>query len=260
MSEPLLRAILRLFAVVAKEGDVTRQERDLIRIFLLEHLSQSSVDAYLNFFDEIIGNPQATAPGDVQKIKQLCMDINPQLTQKQKTIIILQLVAIIQADGHISDTEESLVNIIGETFKVSRHELESIKMFVLGQRPTDLDHDNILIVDPSDAPSFTKAKHLQREHLHGFVAILYLEEHGIYFMKYAGQSEVYLNGIPLKSGKIGVLAVGSLLRWEKDDPVYYGEIQNEFKKVGEFSRTTFEALDITYQFKNGKLGLRNVTI
>ena len=31
MSEPLLRAILRLFAVVAKEGDVTRQEREQIR-------------------------------------------------------------------------------------------------------------------------------------------------------------------------------------------------------------------------------------
>lgn len=41
MSEALLKAILRLFAVVAKEGDVTRQERDQIRIFLEEHLSQS---------------------------------------------------------------------------------------------------------------------------------------------------------------------------------------------------------------------------
>ena len=260
MSEPLLRAILRLFAVVAKEGDVTRQERDLIRNFLLEHLSHSSVESYLNFFDEVIRNAQATTPGDVQKIRQLCMEINPELTQKQKTIIILELVAIIQADGHISDTEEALVNTIGDTFKVSRAEIESIKTFVLGQRPAELDHDHILVVDPSAAPSLTKAKHLHRSHLHGFIAILYIEEHGIYFMKYSGHSEVYLNGIPLKSGKIGVLAVGSLFRWDKDDPVYYGEIQNEFKKVGEHSRTTFDAVDITYQFKNGKLGLRNVTI
>lgn len=257
MSEPLLRAILRLFAVVAKEGDVTRQERDQIRIFLQEHLSHSSVESYLNFFDEIIRTHQATA-GDAQKIKQLCREINPELTQKQKIIIILDLVSIIQADGHISETEENLVNTIGESFKISQSEIEAIKMFVLGQKPADLDHDHILLVDSSPQSIFSKAKHFNRENLSGFIAILYLEENGIYFMKYSGSSEVYLNGIPLKSGKIFVLAVGSLLRWEKDDPLYYGEIQNIFKKAREFSPTIFEAHDISYQFRNGRLGLRNV--
>ena len=81
MSEPLLRAILRLFAVVAKEGDVTRQERDQIRIFLQEHLSHSSVESYLTFFDEITRSPQATV-NDAEKIRQLCQEINPELTQK----------------------------------------------------------------------------------------------------------------------------------------------------------------------------------
>jgi len=40
MSEPLLKAILRLFAVVAGDGEVTHQERDQIRRFLDEHLSE----------------------------------------------------------------------------------------------------------------------------------------------------------------------------------------------------------------------------
>ena len=259
MSEPLLRAILRLFAVVAKEGDVNRQERDQIRNFLLEHLSQSSVEPYLSFFDELIRNTHASS-GDVQKIRELCREINPELTQKQKLIIILELVSIIQADGHISDTEELLVNTIGDSFKISQDEIDAIKMFVLGQKASELDHDHMLIVNSSSSSTFSRAKHFARQHLDGFVAILYVEEHGIYFMKYLGHSEVYLNGVPLKSGRINVLAVGSLLRWEKDDPLYYGQIQNEFKKAADYSRTTFEARDITYQFRNGKLGLRNVTL
>jgi hypothetical protein len=40
MSEPLLKAILRLFAVVAKEDQVTHQEREQIRKFLQDHLSR----------------------------------------------------------------------------------------------------------------------------------------------------------------------------------------------------------------------------
>ena len=42
---------MRLFAVVAEEGDVTRQERDQIRVFLQEHLSEASMTPFLNFFD-----------------------------------------------------------------------------------------------------------------------------------------------------------------------------------------------------------------
>jgi ABC-type multidrug transport system ATPase subunit/uncharacterized tellurite resistance protein B-like protein len=259
MSEPLLRAILRLFAVVAKEGDVTRQERDQIRIFLEEHLSHSSVDPYLNFFDEITKN-LAGSTGDIQKIRELCQEINPELTQKQKIVIILELVSIIQADGHISETEEKFVNIIGESFRINPAEIEAIKIFVLGKTASDVDDHHFLIVDASAFSAFSKAKHVMRDHLNGFIVILYLEEHTIYFMKYVGKSAVYLNGVPVKSGKISVLAVGSLLRWEKDEPVYYGQILNQFKRLADRSRTSFEAKDISYQFRNGKPGLRNVNL
>ena len=34
MSEPVLKAIMRLFALVAKEDKVTRQERDHIQVFV----------------------------------------------------------------------------------------------------------------------------------------------------------------------------------------------------------------------------------
>lgn len=259
MSEPLLRAILRLFAIVAKEGDVTRQERDQIRAFLQEHLSHSKVEGYLNFFDEITKSPQ-TSVSDAEKIRLLCQEINPELTQKQKIIILLDLVSIIQADGHISETEEHLVNKIGDCFKISQSLIDSVKKFVLGKTAGELDHNRILIVDASEKSAFSKAKHFARPHLDGFVAILFAEEQGMYFMKYLGTSEVYLNGVPLKPGKINVLAVGSLLRWEKDDPVYYGEVQNAFMRVSESNPTTFEARNISYRFRNGKLGLRDVNL
>lgn len=259
MSEPLLRAILRLFAVVAKEGDVTRQERDQIRVFLQEHLSHASVEPFLNFFDEITKSLHASA-GDVEKIKQLCQEINQELTQKQKLIIILELISIIQADGHISETEENLVNTIGESFKIDQDEIDAIKLFALGKSAAELDHDRMLVVDGSTSPSLSKARHFFKKHLNGFIAILFAEQHGIYFMKYLGTSAVYLNGVPIKSGKISVLAVGSLLRWEKDEPVYYGQVQNEFKKQGDYNRITFEAHDISYRFRNGKPGLRNVNV
>lgn len=257
MSEALLKAILRLFAVVAKEGEVTLQERNQIRVFLEEHLSQSAVDAYLRVFDEF----SKTIPensDDIGIIRKLCEEINPLLTQKQKIVIILELISIIQADGTISAHEEKLLRLIAENLKISDEEIEAIKTFVLGDMAEELDHKQILLIDTSPTSNFTQAKHLVRDHINGFIAILYVEQNDIYFIKYLGKTDVYLNGVPVRSNKISVLAVGSLLRWEKDEPVYYGQILNQFKSFNAHARTSFEAKNISFKFKNGRLGLRSV--
>ncbi|HYC83683.1 MAG TPA: ATP-binding cassette domain-containing protein, partial [Chryseosolibacter sp.] len=259
MSETLLKAILRLFAQVAKEGEVTRQERDQIRTFLEEHLSMAGVETYLGQFDTYSQTLSETTVS-VDTVRQLCMEINPQLTQKQKVIIVLELINIIQADGSISEQEEELVGTIGDAFKISRKEIDAIKIFVLGQSARDLDHPDILIVDSKPAQPNQKARHMSKHHLDGVIAILHLVENEVYFIKYVGNTDVFLNGVPMKPGKMSVLSVGSLVRWDKDEPVYYGSILKVFKSFPENNRIAFEARNITYRFKNGKLGLRDVNL
>jgi ABC transport system ATP-binding/permease protein len=258
MSEALLKAILRLFAHVARDGGVTRQERDQIRIFLEEHLSQAAVENYLKQFDEYSSAVNEANTG-IAAITAICSEINPQLTQKQKIIIVLELVSIIQADGTISDYEKKLVEAIGGAFKIDAEEIVSIEVFVLGQKAADLDNSHILIVDASPSTPFEKAKHMIRPHLNGFIAVLHLPQNDVYFLKYVGTTDVFLNGVPVKPGRISTLAVGSLLRWDKDDPVYYGSILKNFVKFADHGRISFEAKNISYKFKNGKLGLRDIT-
>ncbi len=263
MSEPLLKAILRLFAVAAKEDNVTSQEREQIRIFLDEHLSQSAVEGYLNIFDEYVQQlpPKVNDVAvELDRVTALCNEVNPDLTQKQKVVIILELINIIKADEKISDSELQLVNVIGKNFKISQEEIEAIKLFVLGQRASELDHPRILIIDSSESAQFNNAQHIHRGHLNGLMAVLYVAQAEFYFIKYLGGSDVYLNGTPAKSGRIAVFAVGSMLRWEKDDPVYYGDILNKFKRFGQYPRLSFEGKGLNFKFKNGKLGIRDVNL
>lgn len=263
MSEPLLKAILRLFAVVAREDEVTHQERDQIRRFLDEHLSQHAVDTYLKFFDEYSsagrGEPTPELHVELARLEELCATINADLTQKQKVVIILELVNIVQADGEISERERTLLLAIGNSFKIHPDEIEAILVFTLGQTQEELDHNKILIIDTVPS-TVSRSPHIQRKELKGFIAILYVEQAEFYFIKYLGGSDIYLNGVPLKSGKIGVFAVGSMLRWEKDEPVYYGDVLNRLKKFGRFPRFSFEGHNLSFRFRNGKLGLREVSL
>ena len=53
MSEELLKAIIQLFAIVAKER-ITDDERTNIKDFLSLHLSQEAIRYHLNLFDEFV--------------------------------------------------------------------------------------------------------------------------------------------------------------------------------------------------------------
>ncbi len=151
MSEPLLKAILRLFAAVAKEDEVTHHEREQIRIFLQDHVSRSAVDSYLAFFDAFIQTlPPKTGgmEGERKLIESLCAEVGPELTQKQKIVILLELMNIVQADGSISEHEEDLVKAVGTCFKIASRRLRRSKY--LYSEPTP--HTWIMIIFSSSIP------------------------------------------------------------------------------------------------------------
>ncbi|MFN3840867.1 MAG: ATP-binding cassette domain-containing protein, partial [Cyclobacteriaceae bacterium] len=260
MSEVVLNAILKLFAVVARQDEVTRQEREQIRLFLAEHVSHTRLEAYLSRFDDYsreIGTHDNSK--DIQTIQKICSDLNLEITQKQKVIITLELIRIVLADEMITTREKELLRTIGSEFKISDTDVQATLLFVLGKEASLLHNQSILIISNS-VETDGENKRILRKHLNGFIAVLYFRHVELYFVKYVGNSDVYLNGVPLKPGSISVLAVGSSLRWEKDDPVYYGEILNAFKKFSDGSRISFEAKNISFKFKNGKLGLRQINL
>ncbi|MEK6781595.1 MAG: ATP-binding cassette domain-containing protein [Bacteroidota bacterium] len=261
MSEPVLKAIMHLFAFVAKEDLITNQERDHIRSFLENHLSQKAVDTQLKLFDQftsqLTGNLNAQQEDDT--INRICKEINEEVTQKQKIVIMIELMDIILADGSISAREDSIAKTIGKAFNIASEDIDVIKEYVLGATEPEFTSQSILIINSGLQPT-GRYKHIFREGLNGLIAILYIKSTDIYFFKYIGQTDVFLNGVPHKPGNINVLGNGSTIRWEDADPVYYGDVLRLFKTMGSNTRTSFEAKNISYQFKNGRLGLRDVNI
>ncbi|HWA34061.1 MAG TPA: ABC transporter ATP-binding protein, partial [Cyclobacteriaceae bacterium] len=166
---------------------------------------------------------------------------------------------VILADGVISKKESEYAKMIGRTLNVSDADVDLMTHYILGSHRNSFSSDRILVIDSiKEKPA--GCKHIYRDKLNGTIAILHLELGDQYFFKYTGTGDVYLNGVPQKSSNINPLAHGSSMRWEGADPVYFGETLSHFKKLGGGARTTFEARSVSFQFKNGKLGLRQVNI
>ncbi|HMI67911.1 MAG TPA: TerB family tellurite resistance protein, partial [Cyclobacteriaceae bacterium] len=187
MSEPVLKAIMRLFALVAKEDQVTQQERDHIQAFLADHLNQKAIASHLELFDDYSSgySGKESEAFERETIALICSEINQEVVQKQKAVIILELMTIILADGTISPREELLSQSIGKALNVSKEDVDLIESYVKAHTPQACDHENVLIIESHPSPA-TRSKKIHREGLDGFIAVLYMKSTDIYFTKYIG--------------------------------------------------------------------------
>lgn len=258
MSKTLLEALIKLFAIVIKEDDVTKDERNKVRDVLKNQLNEDLVQSYMVFFDKEVDKlNKSPKVEDEVLIDRLCESINQELTKHQMYAILLQLNAVTYADGTITKREEELVEHVRANFKVGADEFDIIKNFVLAQKKEDLKGENILVIDSQGDNPDTSYHHLNRKGVNGFISIIYFSDTNSAFIKKVGMSEVFLNGIALPNNHIKAFSEGSSIRG-KFDTVYYSDLLSVYQSADNLPQLSLEVTNISYTFKNGHVGLRNI--
>lgn len=286
MSEELLKALMQLFAIVAKEDGISSEEEKVIESFLRQQLNEDSIGEYMELLRKY--GEETVAKDDFkdeeQKIKarsrdstrtlRICMKINKELTQTQKSVIMVRLFELIAADGVITEQEEEYVKTFADIFNIEKEEFSTIKEYVLNSEifkksVYNVDLENILIIDNKENGSADygsqgieakKRKHLYSENLSGNFAVLRIPSVESYMIRYNGDSNIYLNGVALNHNQISVFATGSTLRGPKINPIYYSDVVSKFLKDDSWSFISFEAKNIEFTFPNGTIGLRDISI
>lgn len=262
MSEQLLKAILNLFVIVVKEDDITESERKQVIEFLKQHLNSNNFDTYLDFFDKK-GAEVISAVDDLddeKEIGELCKQINIELTKKQKTVLIKELIELILADGSISEKENELVTLIASTIHIESKEVDDLKQFVLANKIEDFDPKQTVFITDQDVTLNDAIGIKIVEGISGYLAFIYINSSDTYFIKYLGDHELSLNNISLPPEKIQIFPPGSSIRGLKFSPIYYSDVVGHFLKTAEAAQISFEANNISYRFSSGDLGLRNISI
>ena len=270
MSEQLLKAIILLFAILAKVDGVSKQEIETIKNYLLSRLNEKTALRYFDLFNKLIEvyqqesrkfSPEEEKVNQQREVEKICRQINAELTHHQKIVLSLDLITLTIADGKISFKEYALLNEIAKEIKVDLQDIDSIKAFALAEDPEDLDEDITLIIASEKALFSHHPRNLQINNIDGFISILQLKNYtGSFFMKYLGSSVVFLNNVPLNKGEMRVIPPGSTIRGTTFNPVYYSDIVGSFKKFEHETKISFFAIDIDYRFRSGTVGLHKVNI
>lgn len=166
MNESILKALMRLFAIVSdmnKEGQ-SASRRNIIMDYLDRQYSFDIVRKYLDFFDQQVrqlrkvSQDPEMADFSLRKIQaenriiNLCEQINEELEHEQKIIILIYLLDFIQCESKPTRTEVSLVRTAAAYLKISEHEFLDARAFTFEELDKIVHKDWLLLSSPPVHP------------------------------------------------------------------------------------------------------------
>lgn len=270
MSERILKALMQLFAIVADVDDLSNKSRAIVELFLKQQLSLEMVPEYLKLYDDYLeahhkvslkkeGKKKRTSLNSV-KVLKICTQINAELTQKQKIVVLIRILEYLHSEKGLSEQEMEFVTTVADTFNISKEEFDNCKSFIEAQEERIPNSSKILIINnKKEHPFDSLTKHIYAETLEGVLTVLDVESVNMYLLRYFGTTELYINGQLLNITSANILTQGSSIRSSKVKPIYYSDIISRFMSDKSQQKIVFTAQDLEFRFKTGKLGLHPLT-
>lgn len=255
MSEEILKALTQLFAILTRQDKgVDANERTFVEHFFRRRLSQVEVERYMTLYDEHLAEGQARAAKQAQKagsdrltsVKDsvrtlsICNKINRTLTQKQKAIVIADLLELVWSDREFSPQQRDIMETVSTVFNLPGTEYHDIEAFVLAGDSTALTREHVLIQDD--------------------LAVLRVESVELYFVKLLTEHEATMGPSTLIPDRVYLFSPGSTVRPSRGKSLYYSDVVAHFQRDGNAPELAFEVKDLEFRFPNGHIGLREINM
>jgi ABC-type multidrug transport system ATPase subunit len=261
---------MQMFAIIAKVDGINNTGRQIVQSFLKSQLNLEQVETYLKIFDEYLESHQNTSKKkegaakrtslNSVKILKICTQINQELEQPQKVIVLIRLLEFIHSSNEISEQENEFVLTVADTFNIPMEEFNALTSFIVDGIEVVPNNPNILVINNNENGVQNLSKHIYCETLPKDVRVIQIESVSMYALRIYGNYELQLNGQGISKERVHIFTPGSSIRSSKIKPIYYSDVIGRFLSDESQARITFEVKNLEYKFKGGKLGLRDINI
>ena len=270
MSEKILKALLQLFAIIAKvdgSSAAGKSGSEAVSRFLRQQFTPEQAAAHMAVFEAFVeafhSSGGASQKGRKRtslnsvKVLKICAQVNEELTQRQKFVVLVHLLELIHAGGEVGEQEQEFVSTVADSFNIAHAEFQRCQAFVEAEQDRQ-DAADMLYIDAAHSASTARAHHLHAHGLEGEMRVLHVPSVGLYLMRYEGGDRVLLNGQPIHRDQAYVLNNGASVRPPNGQPIYYSDILASFLNGEGRERLVFKADSIEYAFPNGRVGLHEL--
>lgn len=269
MSERILKALMHLFALIARPESNAEERKHVVGQFLKQQLNAKLIKDYLKVFDSYyqIYQEKQSKKKSVKsiavssvKILKICTEINNDLTLKQKVIVLYNLLEFIKADfDEVTEQELEFIITVADTFHIPNDEFKRLKGFVLYNFDRIPNSSKILLVDNNKDFKHDKVKHIYLQGINGQIRFFHMKLINLYLFRYIGETELTVNGQILLKDKVYIFNFGASIRGPKTPPIYYSDIISIYYQDLITSKIIYDVKDIEYYFPGGIVGIHKMS-
>jgi ABC-type multidrug transport system ATPase subunit len=278
MRESVLLALIHIFAIVStvNPGGISSRGKKILRSYLRRYLNRELEEEYFALFEnnlefyshelKSIEKDDLADDGSLIsfQITNICRQIKKGLFLDERMIVFLQLLEFAFEDGHITEQERTIIEIVSRTFNISKKEYDNACAFMIGRHYDQVSPDCILLIE-SDNPkysvekdfvNYSKWRHLSVKGFRGQLFVLHIESTGSLILTYDGTLALYFKGRDIIACRPYLLERGVNIKGQGIEPIYYSKVYKAFL-IDNFQRgIVFEGHNIEYSFKGSTNGIK----
>ena len=271
MSEPILKALIKLFVLISDVrsiSEISNKEKDIVKLFLQRQLSSELVKKYMEMFDDFLVEyySQQIDRGSIRDRKRtslisvrilgICEKINDELDLNQKLYVLVQLLDYILFGAEITENEIEFIETVAVALNISDTEFKNIRDFILKNVSDVPEKNKVLIIDDKDIIETKGVKHLYKKNLKDSLYLLYISVTNTYILRYTGSVDLFFNGQNIFPGQTYPFDHGSTIRGSGMDAIYYNDITNIFSGEKIKLKVSLDAKDVYLRFRNSEYGIQ----
>jgi ABC-type multidrug transport system ATPase subunit len=270
MSEEILKSLAQLYAIITKQdGGVTESEKTYVVNSFKKKLNLATAEQYIALYEEFLkdgegkddGKKRLTSVKDSVKTLGICRKINKTLTQKQKIVVLVELLEILKSEGREVAQQQEIIDTVAIAFNIEKEEYKTLQTFVLQDNIQLFGDENILVINNRDSSTIPgNAKHIHSDLTDGNIFFVRVKSVDMIFVKYTGNDELTLNGLIIGPGNVTLFSQGSTVKSKLGGVFYYSDVVSHFISESASVKLSFQVNSLEFRFSNHNIGLRDINI
>lgn len=261
---------MRLFAIVANvdEKGYSENKRGIVRDYLDRQYSHEIVQKFIEYFDEQVKHyhPESNYSNETETNKQnisneayiaeLCSQINEELEQEQKQIVLIYLLDFINRGESLTKNELKFVSSVAIQLKLKSDEFQDAKSFTFNELDKVEHQDRLLYIESKEICENPDIKLWPVEKLEGRIVVLFLPSTNTYVFRYQGNLVLFFNGHDIKPNRSYIWSVGSVIKNSRIGSLYFSRMAGRFIQASTENKFVFTADEIQFNYRNSTNGLK----
>ncbi|WP_430813913.1 ATP-binding cassette domain-containing protein [Carboxylicivirga sp. RSCT41] len=269
MSELFLDALMQIFALLTDQREEQKTGDGIIEVknFLLRNLNKEFAEQALERYeyyiseyhkdsysqDQEVRDKQASS--NMDRLTKICDQLNQELEQSEKYMLVANMLNFIMRDRHVSEEEGVFTDALAKYLKLDENDYQNLRTFVLDYPLEVEDKERLLLISGHKEKPEEDIKHIYNPKQQIFVWVIHIQETNLLFFRYSGSRNLYLNGHIMEQNKAVAFRPGAVIKTSRMAPVYYGRVAENFIARKGRARILYRALDVSYKFNNNQTGI-----